>query len=457
MKKISLSILAVIIILAILPLIGNKLIKESIDKRMEILKQNGVELINTKEVHSYLDTKLHYELVLSDANKFIHYLKQYSQKQLPAYTSSLLKGSIIGFDVEYSNIPFFTSIEGEIYPIVLASKLMSDIEKNDQEFYKHIQDFLSKKGILYHITYDMSDGKFSGYLKDIDEKHTLKNSSVIEIILDKVLFHGEGSLLAPTYVDTKAKTIFLKISDSNDELSLRSTNFNSIANFASQTTYLTSATMDSLSLKAKDDTKNSINLDIKQINLNVSANTQSEKGSFSSKLSFDEMQIDSNKLNLVLEHFNYDIAFLDVDKRAFERVRFLLSKQKFQLASIVSVRESIVDLLSKGLKISIVDFSFDNIDLDRKKLGELKLAAQLDLKADKKLKEKLIYSPNSIIKNIDLDLKIKLSKQIFIKLASIQPAIILTQSYAKQSGDSIVYELSLKDSKLSLNGQVLSK
>ena len=106
-----------IISLAMVPIIGNQLVKEKLETNLKLLTDNGIAVQKNKEKSTYLNTSRHYELVVKDTKRFLTYLSKYSAKQLPRYSSSLLSGTVIGIDIEYSNIPFTEDISVDRYPL----------------------------------------------------------------------------------------------------------------------------------------------------------------------------------------------------------------------------------------------------------------------------------------------------------------------------------------------------
>ncbi len=459
MKKISIFLLVILIGLAVLPIIGNKLIKETLDSKVELLQSNGIELRDSSVESGYLNSSRHYEFMISDTNKFLKYLSKYSDKQLPAYTTALLNGTVIATDFKYSNIPFSEAVKVDIYPLTLSDELIKGLKESDDSFAQYVKKFIAQKGILYHINYNIVSQNFDGFIKDIDEEHTMNNGAKLFIKIKKAIFNGNGSLIAPATLQVSSDTIALKILNTVEEISIEFNKLNTASTFNSQTTYLTSAKLESLIIHLNDDKGDKGSIKIVDSFVNVSLNTQGSKAEFNSKSSFSKIFIESNKLHLKASSFNYDIAVFGVDKDALEELRVLLSKAKV-LGSIdlaTNVVNSSIRLLSKGLNLTIADLSMNNINLDGNDLDGFKIKTELIVKEDKKLAKNIKYSPMYIAKNIDFDFNLKVSKKIFIKILSMQPMMVLAQSYAKDAGDDLIFDVTLKNNKLKVNDKVLGK
>ncbi len=457
MKKISIVLLIIVISLAILPIIGNKLIKETLDSKVELLKSNGIELRDSSVESGYLNSSRHYEFMISDTKKFLQYLTRYSDKQLPAYTFALLNGSVIGADFKYSNIPFSKAVEVDIYPLSFSDEMLKELHHSDRKFGDYVENFIAQKGILYHINYNIVSQKFDGFIKDIDENHTMSNGANLFVKVQGAVFNGNGNLIAPTSLQASSKHLALKMTNKLEEVSVNLEKLSTTSTFDSQTTYLTSAKLKTLTLSTTNEKGDKSSINLVDTFTNVSLNTQGNKAEFDSKVSCSEVLVNSKNLQLKASNFNYDIAVFGVDKDALEELRVLISKSK-ALGSIdlaTKVTNSSIKLLSKGLQVIIADLSTKNINIDNSKLDGFKVQSKMLVKEDSDLAKKIKYNPMYITNNIDFDFNLKVSKKIFIKLLSVQPMLVLAQSYAKDSGEDLIFDITLKNGEVKVNGKAL--
>ncbi len=88
MNKKLLLLAAFIVLIALLPLIGNKVVKNTIEQRFVSLRQNGLETTLKQEHKGYLQTDLEYAVTVADEEKFLAYLQQFSSREL-LYRKSL--------------------------------------------------------------------------------------------------------------------------------------------------------------------------------------------------------------------------------------------------------------------------------------------------------------------------------------------------------------------------------
>ena len=447
MKKSIIAVALILVVIAILPIAGNQYIKSSIDDRVAELQSYGLEVKEDKSVSTYLNTSRHFEFYLKDSSKFIDYLNNYSENQIPPYVNAIINGLVVGADIEYSNLPFAKSQSVEIYPLRLAPEMEASLKKNSPDFYTYLEKFLKLKGILYHINYNLINSKFDGYIKDIDESYTLRNKAELNLVLNKVVFNGKGELLAPTRLESKIKTFNLSVIEEHEQVNIFLNGFSSSSNFESQNTYISSADINSLKLVMvglNDD----MNVSIGNMRFNASSNDQGKDTELSSKVSINSMNVNSGRLAFDLKEFNMDIALDGIDKKLFEELRTLNNPQEVQMKT--------AELLSKGFTLNIADFSTKDITLNKvEKLGGYDMKSNIVLKADPDMLQKIQQNPMLMVKFIDMKTNLKISKKILTLLTQATPMASTIISYAKEENNSYIFEMNFADSKASINGKQL--
>lgn len=457
MKKILLLALFVVVIV-LLPIVGNKVAQSVLDEKIEILKSNGIEVVENKSDSSYLQTKKHYEFLLSDASKLLEYLNKFSNNKIPPYANALLDGVRMGVDLEYSNFPFAKELSVDVYPLTLSSAMQSDLQEKDADFYAYIKTFLENHGVLYHINYNIATSDFNGYLKDIKEEYTLKNGSFVSMNLTNALYHGKGDLIAPSEFVSSVAHIMLQIRDANEAFTFNLQNWDSQTAFESQTTYISSVKVEKVEMSLRGNPTDNFELNASKIGLNVSANTQGVKAEFYSKANIDSLVMRSNILNFKASNFNYDVALNDVDKDSLEKLRVGVSKLKsensFKLQT--DVQESALELLSRGITLDIADFSIANIVIDdAKDLEGLSVKSRVTLKEDTNLKQKIQYAPIMIIQSLNIDTKLQLSHALFDAMEQAMPMVGLAKAYAKEDSNTISFDIRFMDGAFKINDKAI--
>ncbi len=449
MKKTTLiASLIVILIVILIPLVGNSFMQKLINKNVEILKSNGLILKKSASDTGYFNTKKHFEFVLQNADVFTNYLSTYTKTNMPASVNKILSGATIAADVEYSNMPFSKAIIVQIYPLSLSSAVMKEMQKNNPDVYKHFIHFLDEKGLLYHIEYNLISKDFNGFIKDIDESYIVKDKVKIIMNLKGASFEGNGDILAPHKLQLNIKTMQFDAEDGTNTLSLHVNTLRNSSDFESFTKYASSIKVFHMGLFLKDP-QNDINMSIDNLKVSSSSTVKNEKVTLMSKSFIENLAFHSQKINFSLETFNSDISINGLDKQSFEHFSELLTKSK-------TVQKSLLGLFSHGLEVKISDISLQNIIINKMQaLGGLKIQSELEIKKDKNLANKLKISPMLFVSNITMNMNIQLANALYLKILEDSPLAPMIASYAKKDADAVYFDIHLKDAALTVNDKVI--
>jgi len=360
MKKIYIFLLIFLLSIFLSPIIGHYTIENLLTKKIDSLSSKNITLIKEKTENSYLSTKKEYQFLYTDADEEI----------------------LIGVDVLYSNLLLNKTVNIDLYPISISKKK------------------LENKALLIHLQYNLLKQKFKGYLKDIEQLYTLKDSTQIFIKIFHTKFNGDGQLKALNNFKLTSKNIAIKISKGSQITELKIDNlFSSIKHTGRDKTLTTADTSsDSISFYSAD----------KQIQF---------------------------------QDINYSVTFNEIDKKALLQFQKNISQDKD------AIKQNLLHLLSKGIQLSINNFSFKNIILDTKNLGSLKLKSKLDIKKSSNI--------ITLTKNISTDIQLQISKKIFKKMRRSFSAIYLLRFYAKTVDDNYYFHIKYSNTNLEINGKGL--
>ncbi|QFR50271.1 DUF945 domain-containing protein [Sulfurimonas lithotrophica] len=452
MKKLIIIASVVLVALASLPLIGNKIVESELSTKLKTLNSYGVQTKKEITHFKYLDTKKHYEFVVSDADKFIEYLSKFSNAQIAPYINKFLDGTTLGVDLKYSNIPISKAISVDIRPISLSKKAMDEIKNDDADFALYLEKFLKNGGLEYHIDYNVVNQEFNGHIKDIEESYTFASGQKLDARLQGSVFSGKGLLVAPEQIDSKTKSIYLDITNKTNHIKVDFQNINLLSSFESRTTYQTNMKMDSFSFDIDDDKTGKSKLNIQNPVLNFASDTKGIKAEFISKSSFEKLYLKTKQQELEISSFNYDVDLKDIDKDSFEELSKLLSlvKQDIDAKTSLKIQKLTQQLISRGFDLKVQDFSVKNM-----KINKTKDLEGITLKANIKLPQMALNSntirPMELLDKIDLDIFLQISKPMFVAITQSAPIIALSQGYAKEQGNDLVYNIKMKNSKISVN------
>ena len=458
MKK---SILAVIILVALgatLPIIGNSFMQKTIEDKVTKLDSFGLKAQIQTTASSYLTTHKHFEFLLKDSAAFVEYLNRYSNQQLPPYVNAMLNGVVIGADIEYSNLPFAKAIEIEIYPLSLSEEMKEEMKKNNLAFSKYLETFLESKGILYHINYNIINNEFKGYVKDIETSYAFDKELKADFKLKGVTFSGEGDIIAPQKLKSKIKSLHIAVTKKRKKFDIKMTKLSSKSAFESKDSYETDMQLDSLDFLLSG-TNSDANITMEDVVLSGSSKDTKEKVALKSKVSFQKFRIDSKALYVEMKKFIFKINVEELNKQKFESFRSLASKNNLNnsMKYKKDLQNSLLSLLSKGLTIDSNEFSIEDVDVDN--IGNLKgfdIKTKIVLKEDPAFSQKIALSPMMALEDLEIHINMKINKKMYSYMMQNPGLLMQLNSYAKEDGDSVVFDIDFLDSKISVNGQTIN-
>lgn len=457
MKKTLIALGIIILVVVALPIIGNGVMQSAIQERVAELKMYGLESNKSEMTRGYLSTQNHFEFLLKDADTFVEYLNSYADGQVPPYVNAMLEGVVIGVDLSYSNIPFSKSVELDIYPLSISQNMAQELQENNLAFYEYLEKFLYSKGILYHINYNIVSEDFDGFIKDIQESYILENKTRLLLTLKDITFQGNGDLIAPQRLATSLKKVQLEVNQQNESMIFDLEDLQTATLYESQSTYLSSAELKSFDFRVNG-TQNDLILLLKNIQFNASSSTLDEFGEVDTKSSIEKLVFDSKELSIDIKNFNMDVALDGLDKESFKESVAVMSKLNKLNDPLLELKlkESLIQLFSKGLLFSVADFSVEEIALEgSEELKGFKVQSQTKLKADKDFAKKLQISPLLLVQNIDIVTKIRVSREIYAKITQKRGTLAMLQEYLKEDGNDYIFDLNFQNAQTTLNGKVL--
>ncbi len=455
MKKLLAVVLVILLVIAVLPFIGNKTIDTEIKKHMDILSSNGIEVSDEKTYSSYLETSKHYEFAIKDTDKFSDYLAKFSDTQLPPYIKELLEGTKFATDIKYLNLPVNYEVLVDMYPLELSNKIIYNIKKDDEKFAAYVKSFLQRGGLKYHMTLNVKTREFNGYVKDIDETYMPNKDSEIKAQLKGVTYSGAGNVLVPAYIDSKIEHLSIDVKDGVESANILLKNITGRSTFESRSTYTSHLKFGDISAKTKG-SKDDIDFSLTNTLFDLSSTAKGQKAEVFLKTIFDSMDIKSVNERFVLNGFIYDMSLKNIDKDAFEKLLDTLNEARTDDSAKMQlkIKNDVETILARGIDIEIPDLSVKTVLLSgAKSLKGFSLKSKFILPPN--ILTPHVKNPLHIMDKIKLDFFLKISKELFVKLSNSSPMIALTTGYAKDAKDNLVYDLKLNNGSLSLNGKVI--
>ncbi len=455
MKK-TLIIFAIfaLLFIALLPVVGNKVIENSINNHIELLSSYGAEVQTNLDKHGYLHTQKEYLLIVKDGNKFAQYLNQFSDNNTQNFTGDMLVGVKVGLDLEYSNLPLSDAISLDMYLLSFSSKMQNLIEDFDSEFGEYIRKTLENKALLLHLDYSVAKSNFKGYVKNIDEKYTLKDTSTVLFKAIDLSFNGSGLLGYIESLNIVLGELSLDIVRDDESFKLDLEKLLVFSTFESDTTYSYVVKLKNLNYIVKTKEFDDLSLQTNGIYIEFSSNTQGKKANFYSKTSFESFLVETNSTTINLNDFNYDISLNGVDKDSYEKVRTLLLQTDATYSDElrIEIQQSLVELFSRGIDLKITDFSLGSIATKTiQPIDGFVLKADIVIDEDIDMAKDMLSFTTLIAKNITIDSKIEFSKDMFSIINQEFPLTLFVLPFAKEDKNKMLFDLKFKDEKLRVN------
>jgi len=458
MKKSIIFIVILIAVIATLPIIGNSFMKKTIDKKVDSLSSYGVQIKSQTTDSSYLSTDRHFEFLLQDTESFIAYLSQYSDKQIPPYVNAMLDGVVVGADITYNNLPFSKALNIELYPLSISDDFKNKIKKENPAFEIYLSEFLQSKGILYHINYNLLNDKFKGYIKDIVTSYNFDKDVKIVFDLKGATFTGEGEILAPTEINSKINSFHVDLTNKKRSLNFNLLNLSSQNKFDSKNSYTTAMQVKDLVVNLSG-TDSDANISVKNIDISASSDDKKMKSELKSRVKFKEFHIDSKEKALNMKEFVFELSIDKLDKNRFEFFRLIASKNNLSNSSKYKrdLQTALTQLLEKGLEINVKEFSIKDVEIN--KIGNLKgfdIGTKIIIKEDPSLAQKISLSPLMAIEDLEMYTKIKINKKMYSYIMQSSGVFNQFNSYAKENGEDVIFEIDFVNTKMSINGKALN-
>lgn len=459
MKKLFVIVAVVAAIVLLLPLVGNKIAQEEIAKKIEVLTSYGVKVEKSEVDAGYFKTKNHYEFSVADTQKFLAYLNQFANSQIPPYVGAALEGTVVGVDLEYCNFPLSDTLGVDIYPLQMPHEMMDEIRENDLQLAKHIETLLQNKGVLYHLDYGVASNEFGGYIKDIREKTKLKKGAEVEFVLEGITYDGKGPLIAPSALRTETDAIVLHAHDDKTKIAFEIRNMSSEAAFESDTTYTSSLRAEQIvfDLNDTDGYEEYFAFDFKGITMDFGSDAKEAKAKASADIAVKDFYLHNDFTELQAQGFRYAININEMDKDGYENL--ISSVEKMQNAGGVfderELEEAIVTLLEKGIVIELEDFSLQTLTIEAQKFQGASLYAKASLKPNPQFGYNMKAAPMSVMDDLSAEATFKISKELFGYITKQAPISAMALGYTVEEGNEYVYRLKYENNNLTINGKSL--
>jgi len=446
MKKLGLGIIGVIVIAILYYFtVGSSQITEEMKMRvnteLNMIEQNGFT-VDEREVKPKNE---HFILTFDDPEKIVKFFKQQGT-EMALEDAEALKGLQIGVDLQYLN-DTYSALSVDMYPLNLPSSITNaqDIDASDKALIKQLNDMLSRKALLVHVDFNKVLSSFKGYVKDIHE--TFKVETVAKIDLEGTTFEGTIKEDRITTLIQNIKNIQVK---SGDELDIVLRKLNSSYTLTGSSIYDSTYTytIDSVTVAGKKES-NTFSLSVHSIEGENQTAVENNLASNKIKLHIADIEMIDNteKTKLMDTVFTFNVGNLDMN--------ILKKLEELDINNEAEANRLVQALISKGITMEIPSFEVKKLEYQGKEIDGFSLTSSFHVNKSANLAA-IQANPFAALNAVNTKTKIILSDALFTLIAQQPKAMMLAMIIQPQVvNGKKVYELELKDGKLTVNGKPL--
>ena len=441
MKKLGLALLSIIIITAAYYFTaGSKQLtmemKTHVDAEMASLQTQGFSVEGKEEGKQ----KEHFVISIDEPSKVVSYLSAQGL-QTSLQDIKALKGAKIGVDVAYL-ADAYSAASFDFYPVALPAALTTGtLNANDKKAVDFLQKLVDKKAFLLHVDVNKLGNGFKGYMKDIHE--VIEDEEKVTVTMKDFTFSGDLKDDKLSSVKQTLKSFTVESEDNVIAMKINNLTSNYVLNGATKYNYATDYAIENITLSAKDE----FDLRVEKLSMYTSSKEKDGLASVTAASKVDAIHFKDGQNLTLLKTLSFDMNANNFDLKALEKLETIDPENEQELMKVFQ------GLISHGIRFEVPNFSVKEIEMDNQKLEGFKLTSAFDI--DKSLDlASLEQNPMAAIGAMNADLDLTLSSQLFGLLAQQPQAVmVMMLIQPKDVNGNKVYNVELKDGKLSVNGK----
>jgi hypothetical protein len=278
-------------------------------------------------------------------------------------------------------------------------------------------------------------------MKDINE--VIDGEHTITIKMTALKFNGDLKDDKLSAVTQTLKNVTIK--GDNDALNIQLNNLKSNYAITGDTKYdyTTGYTIEEMLVTAKDEFKLSVN----SMTMDSTSKVNNNLASITAQTEIDSIHFTEGQKTSALKTLIFDMKADNFDMAAIEKLETINPNNEKELLATFQ------QLISKGVRLEIPNFSVKNLEFENQKLDGFKLTSSFDI--DKTLDlATLEQNPMAAIGAMNANINLTLSEQLFGFIAKQPQAVmVMMMIQPKDVNGDKVYTVELKDGKLSVNGK----
>ena len=446
MKKLGLGIAALVLVAAFYYVAAGSTqlrdeMKVRVNTELSKLQQQGFG-VKEREVK---EKEEHFVLTIEDPEKVAAFYKTQGTA-LEVEDAEALKGLKIGVDLAYLN-DSYAALSVDLYPLALPDALSKNkaLTEEDKALIAQFNEMLKRKALLVHIDFNKLLSGFKGYVKDINETVMLQEKTVVTLKGNS--FKGEIKEERITALKQEIKEMGLvmgELLDLHIEESKSSYALNGKTVYDSRYDFTVKNV--TLNAKVKD---MPVGMHFSGISGEDTTAVNDNLASNSMKLQVASAAISDGKTETKLTEstLSFKISNLDMD--------ILKQIDATDVNDTEKIDALVQSLLSKGITLEVPALEVKRLEYLGQKMDGFTITSSftihknIDFAAAKE-------NPLLLLNALESKTKITLSDALFTLIAKQPQAMLLAMFIQpKVVNGKKIYELELKEGKLTVNGAPL--
>ena len=413
--------------------------KVRVNTELTMIEQNGF----TVQEREIKEKEEHFVLSFDDPEKIRKFFKKQGS-ELALEDAKALSGLKIGVDLKYLN-DTYSALSVELYPLNLPPAMINDpdLDASDKAFIVQLNDMLKRKALLVHVDFNKMLSSFKGFVKDIDETFSVETAVTLTL---------KGATFKGTIKDDRINTLVQHIKNisilAGDELDIKLSKLKSDYVLTGKSLYDSTYkySIENIHISGKQDT-DTFSITLKSIEGDNETAVKNDLASTKIKLNIADLTFMENdqKTRLIHTVFSFDVSGLDM--------KILKELENIDIENEEETNKLIQALISSGVTMEIPAFEVKKLEYKGEEMDGFSLTSSFEVNKSANFAA-IQANPFTALGAVNAKTKIVLSEVLFTLIAQDPRAMMLAMIIQPQVvNGKKVYEVELKDGKLTVNGK----
>ncbi len=322
----------------------------------------------------------------------------------------------------------------------LSNEIMDEI-KSDRKASKVILPFLDNDTLGCNITFDLLDEKIISFrLKDIDESIHEKKTRIKFQFFNPI--YENKSQTEDKYSFSR---LYASVKDRNDLVNIQIDNLDFLQNKYNDIDFNTNLNIKNILFLVNE--RKNFKFTTENISIQDKIQPTNNEINIEHKISVDDVNILVNNKKISLQNLLFKFTINNLDKQSLTSIINDYNENDFNPDDINI--ENIFDLINYGANIQF-DINTKKFIIDSNRLGNNQFSANIKLSKNNFSKED--KNLDNLINNLNVFAELKIDKKTAKFLTNLDKAFKTYFELSIKDGDYKIFQLSIKNAKITING-----